>query len=190
MKPIRTTFASLLVAATLAAPPLALAESVLPYTFAADASIPAITTVQERDEVMRLLSAHLGLWTASNPEQYIYADLLTDDTVFEYPLANDSSAHVAGKEAVTRVVRQLPGVATGWKFHDAKLFETPHHDVFFVEYRVTAYVPSTARIYEGRHIARITVRDGKIANYYELWDRDARALAFGLNKPQTFAGLR
>jgi ketosteroid isomerase-like protein len=190
MKPIRTAFASLVLAAALAAPSLTLAEPALPYTFAADASIPTITSVQERDEVMRLLSAHLGLWSASSPEQYAYTDLLTDDAVFEYPLASDSSAYVAGKEAVTRVVRQLPGAATGWKFHHAKLFETPHHDVFFVEYRVTAYVPSTARVYEGRHIARITVRDGKIANYYELWDRDARALAFGLTKPQTFARLR
>jgi ketosteroid isomerase-like protein len=33
-------------------------------------------------------------------------------------------------------------------------------------------------MYEQRFLARITVKDGKIANYYELWDRDARTAAF------------
>jgi ketosteroid isomerase-like protein len=52
-------------------------------------------------------------------------------------------------------------------------------NTFFVEYKAKAYVPATQRTYEARYLARITVRDGKIANYDELWDRDARAAAFG-----------
>jgi ketosteroid isomerase-like protein len=70
-------------------------------------------------------------------------------------------------------------IASNWKFTDLRLFQTLYADIFFVEYRAKAYVPATQRTYESRHLARITVRDGKIADYNELWDRDANAAAFG-----------
>ena len=125
MNMIRTTIATVLVAAAVGVPSWALAEPPsIPYTLVSEVAVPGITTVQERDEVMRLMSAHLGLWAASDPEQYAYADLLTEDAVFEYPLAgNDPSVHVAGRKAVIDVMRRLPGVATGWKFHDVMLFD-------------------------------------------------------------------
>ena len=48
----------------------------------------------------------------------------------------------------------------------AELFRTLHSDVFFVAYKLSA--PEHA--YTQRFLARITVRNGQIANYHELWD--------------------
>jgi len=64
-------------------------------------------------------------------------------------------------------------------FSDLRLFQTLYPNSFFVEYAAKAYVPATQHTYESRYLARITVRDGKIADYVELWERDAKAAAFG-----------
>jgi len=183
---------SVLSAAALGVSSVAAAQSsALPYTLQLERGIPSITTVQQRDEAVRLFSAHLALWTASNPKEYPYADLLTDDAVFEYPYANnDSGLRVEGRNSVATVLRDLPAAAIDWQFHDVRLFETPHPDVFFVEYRASAYVLATHRLYEGRHIARITVRSGRIGDYLEIWDRAARDLAFGQDSKAKVASLR
>ena len=188
----RTLLLSVLSAAALGVSSVAAAQSsALPYTLQLERGIPSITTVQQRDEAVRLFSAHLALWTASNPKEYPYADLLTDDAVFEYPYANnDSGLRVEGRNSVATVLRDLPAAAIDWQFHDVRLFETPHPDVFFVEYRASAYVPATHRLYEGRHIARITVRSGRIGDYLEIWDRAARDLAFGQDSKAKVASLR
>jgi hypothetical protein len=76
---------------------------------------------------VRLFSAHLALWTASNPKESRYADLLTDDVVLEYPYANnDSGLRVEGRTSVATVVRDLPAAAIDWQVRDVKLFETPY----------------------------------------------------------------
>jgi len=188
----RTLLLSVLSAAALGVSSVAAAQSsALPYTLQLERGIPSITTVQQRDEAVRLFSAHLALWTASNPKEYPYADLLTDDAVFEYPYANnDSGLRVEGRNSVATVLRDLPAAAIDWQFHDVRLFETPHPDVFFVEYRASAYVLATHRLYEGRHIARITVRSGRIGDYLEIWDRAARDLAFGQDSKAKVASLR
>jgi len=192
MNPFRTLLVSILSAAALGVSFLASAQSSpLPYTLQLERGIPSITTVQQRDEAVRLFSAHLALWSASNPKEYPYADLLTDDAVLEYPYANDDSGlRVEGRNSVASVVRNLPAAAIDWQFRDVTLFETPYRDVFFIEYRANAYVPATHRLYEGRHIARITVRDGRIAGYFEVWDRAARNLAFGQDTKAKVASLR
>ena len=192
MNTFRTLLLSVLSAATFGVSSLASAQSSpLPYTLQLERGIASITTLQQRDEAVRLFSAHLALWSAANPKEYPYADLLTDDAVYEYPYANnDSGLRVEGRNSVATIVRDLPGAAIDWQFHDVKLFETPHPDVFFVEYRANAYVPATHRLYEGRHIARITVRDGHIADYLEVWDRAARDLAFGPDSKAKVASLR
>ena len=59
-------------------------------------------------------------------------------------------------------------------------FQTLYPNIFFVEYKAQAYVSATQHTYESRYLARITVKDGKIANYFELWDRDAKSDAFGI----------
>ena len=170
----------LLIAGALAAFQHAVAQSPAPtYALVSDPGIASITTPEDRDQVMRLMSAHLEWWATTGPEQYPSAALLAVDVVFEYPYARDGKGvRLEGREAVTENLRTLSRTASRWYFHDLKLIETPYRDVFFIEYQATAFVPATNRTYEGRHIARVTVRDGKIADYYELWDRKARAMAF------------
>jgi uncharacterized protein len=179
MKPIRNAFASLALASALAASGYANAQSApMPYTLQADPQIPSTTTQQQQDEVMNLLTAHLGLWLTRDPNSYPYERLVTEDAVYEYPYAEtQSEQHLQGRAAVADALRKLSAAAGERKFGDIKLFQTPHTDTFFVEYKATAYVPVSNTPYEQRYLARITVKEGKIANYFELWDRDVEASA-------------
>ena len=179
MKPIRTALTSIGTAAAFALSVHAYAQSApLPYTLQADPAIPSTTTRQQQDEVMSLITAHLGLWLTRDPNSYPYEKLITEDAVFEYPYADaESSRHVEGRTAVAQVVRQQPLAAAEWKFDDVKLFQTPHPDVFFVQYTAIAYRPTGERAYAQSHLARVTVRNGQIANYYELWDRSVTGIA-------------
>jgi ketosteroid isomerase-like protein len=124
------------------------------------------------------MAAYLGLWSAEDASRYAF-DFMTEDAVFEYPYAEDAHRRIEGREAISHALRKFPMTASNWTFSDLRLFETLHSDIFFVEYRAKAYVPATQHAYESRYLARITVRDGKIADYVELWERDAKAAAFG-----------
>jgi ketosteroid isomerase-like protein len=180
---IRDMAASLAVAVALASSANAQAQSApRTYTLQADPGISSIATNQQQDEVMTLMAAYLGLWLADDPGRYAVEQFVTEDAVFEYPYADDASRHVEGRRAIGQALRKFPATASNWKFTELRLFQTLYPDIFFVEYRAKAYVPATQRTYESHHIARITVRDGKIADYNELWDRDAKAAAFGTTR--------
>jgi hypothetical protein len=99
--------------------------------------------------------------------------------VFEYPYADDASRRFEGRKAIGQALRKFPVIASNWKFTDLQLYQTLYPNIFFVAYKANAYVPATQHTYESSYLARITVRDGKIADYYELWERDAKATAFG-----------
>jgi len=177
---IRNMAASLAVSITLATSFNAQAQSAArAYPLQADPGISSIATNQQQDEVMTLMAAYLGLWLADDPGRYAVEQFVTEDAVFEYPYADDASRRFEGRKAIGQALRKFPVIATNWKFTDLELYQTSYPDTFCVEYRAKAYVSATQRTYESRHIARITVRDGKIADYYELWDRDAKAAAFG-----------
>ncbi len=177
---IRNMTASLAVAVALASSANTHAQSgPKPYTLQADPAISSIATNQQQDEVMTLMVAYLGLWSAEDPSRYAFEQFVTEDAVFEYPYADDASRRVEGREAIGQALRKFPATASNWKFTDLRLFQTLYPDIYFVEYEAKAYVPATQRTYESHHIARITVRDGKIADYNELWNRDAKAAAFG-----------
>jgi len=175
MNSIRTALASLAAASALALSAGAYAQSApMPYTLQADPAIPATSSPQQQEEVMKLLTAHLGLWLTRDTGSYPYEKLVTEDAVFEYPYAEaDSGRRIEGREAVAEALRKLPLKASDWKFDSIKLFQTPHPDIFFVEYVASASVSGVAHPSEQRHLARITVKQGQIANYYELWDRSA-----------------
>jgi ketosteroid isomerase-like protein len=149
-----------------------------PYTRAAYPGTASIATQQHQDQVKGLMAAYLGLWSAEDPSRYA-VEFVTEDAVFEYPYADDAYQRIEGREAIGQALRKFPVTASNWMFRDLKLFETLYPDTFFVEYRAKAYVPATQHMYESRYLARITVRDGKIANYAELWERDTKAAAFG-----------
>jgi uncharacterized protein len=177
---IRNMAASLAVALALASSGNAQAQSApRPYTQQADPAISSIAANQQQDEVMRLMAAYLGLWSAEDPSRYAFEQFVTEDAVFEYPYADDASRRVEGRKAIGQALRKFPVIASNWTFTDLKLYQTLYPDIYFVEYEAKAYVPATQRTYESHHIARITVRDGKIADYHELWNRDAKAAAFG-----------
>jgi hypothetical protein len=177
MTSIRNTLAPLAMALAFAVSGHAIAESApVPYTLQADPAIPSTASRQQQDEVMKLVGAHLKLWQSKNPNLYAYEQLVTEDAVFEYPYAEaQSSRRIEGRAAVAEALRKLPGKATDWKFGNFKLFQTPHADTFFVEYTATAYVPASKQSYEQRYLARVTVKQGRIANYFEVWDRSANA---------------
>lgn len=180
---IRNMAASLAVAVALTTSASAQAQSgPRPYTLPAHPAISSIATNQQQDEVITLMAAYFGLWSAEDPSRYAFEQFVTEDAVFEYPYADDASRRVEGRKAIGQALRKFPVIASNWKFTDLKLFPTLYPDIFFVEYRARAYVPATQRTYESRHLARITVRDGKIADYNELWDRDAKAAAFGTTR--------
>jgi ketosteroid isomerase-like protein len=124
------------------------------------------------------MAAYLGLWSAEEPSRYAF-DFVTEDAVFEYPYADDAHRRIEGRESIGRALRKFPLTASNWMFSDLRLFQTLYPDIFFVEYRAKAYVPATQQAYESRYLARITVRHGKIADYVELWESDAKAAAFG-----------
>ena len=179
MNSIRTLAVSLAVAIALSTSVNVQAQSApTPYTPPADPGTASIATEKQQDEVKTLMAAYLGLWLAEDPGRYAFG-FVTEDAVFEYPYADDAYRRIEGREAIGRALRKFPVTASNWMFSDLRLFQTLYPDTFFVEYRAKAYVPATQHMYESRYLARITVRDGKIANYAELWERETKAAAFG-----------
>lgn len=176
---IRTITVSLAIAAALSTAVGVQAQSApTPYTPPSTAGTSSIAT-QQQDEVKTLMAAYLGLWLAEDPTQYAF-EFVTEDAVFEHPYADDPYRRIEGREAIGHALRKFPVTASNWTFSDPKVFQTLYPDIFFVEYEAKAYVPATQRTYESRHLARVTVRDGMIADYAELWESDTRAAAFGL----------
>jgi ketosteroid isomerase-like protein len=151
-----------------------------PYTPPADPGTSGIVTQQQQDSVKMLMAAYLGLWLVEDRGRYAF-EFVAEDAVFEYPYADEADRRIEGREAIGQALRKFPVTASDWTFSDLRLFQTLYPDVFFVEYKAKAYVPATQHIYESRYLARITVRDGKIANYAELWERDTKAAAFDTN---------
>jgi ketosteroid isomerase-like protein len=181
MNPIRSITASLAIAVALASSGNTHAQSgPIARTLQANSEIQSVATKQQQDEVMTLMAAYLGLWSAEDPSRYALEQFLTEDAVFEYPYADDAYRRIEGRKAIGQALAKFPVIASNWKFSDLRLFQTLYSNIFFVEYKASAYVPTTQRTYQARYLARITVRDGKIADYVELWDRDAKATAFGL----------
>ena len=179
MNSIRTIAVSLAVATALSTSTSVQAQSAsTPHTPLPTAGTSSIATQQQQDEVKTLMAAYLGLWSAEDPSRYAF-DFVTEDAVFEYPYADDAYRRIEGRKAVGRALGTFPVKASNWTFSDPRLFQTLYPDIFFVEYKAKAYVPATQHAYESRYLARITVRNGKIADYVELWERDAKAAAFG-----------
>jgi len=142
---------------------------------------PNVATRQQQDEALDLVAAYLRAWSAEDPSRYPVEQFVSEDAVFEYPYADEASRRFEGRDAIGQALRKTGLAASNWGFSDLRLFQTLEPDVYFVEYKASAYVPATQHKYESRYIARVTVRDGKISNYLELWERDAKATAFGDN---------
>ena len=176
MNSIRTMVVSLAIALSTSANVQA-QSAPTPYTPPVDPETSSIATQQQQAKVKTLMAAYLGLWLDEDRGRYAF-EFVAEDAVFEYPYADDAYRRIEGREAIGQALRKFPVTASNWTFSDLRLFQTLYPDIFFVAYKAKAYVPATRHIYESRYLARITVRDGKIANYAELWERDAKAAAF------------
>jgi len=189
MNSLRSMTASLAVVVALTASANIQAQSApISYTPPAEPGISSIATKQQQDEVMTLMAAYLGLWSAEDPSRHAFEQFVTEDAVFEYPYADSAALRrIEGRKEIEQALPKLPVMASNWSFTGLKLYQTLYPHIFFVEYTAKAYVPATQRIYASRHIARVTVRDGKIADYSELWELEARAVAFGAYCPELAA---
>ena len=141
---------------------------------------PNVAARQQQDEALDLVAAYLRAWSAEDPRRYPVEQFVSEDAVFEYPYAEGASRRLEGRDAIGQALRKTGLAASNWNFTGLRLFQTLEPGVYFVEYKASAHVPATQHKYESRYIARVTVRDGKIANYLELWERDAKATAFGV----------
>jgi ketosteroid isomerase-like protein len=181
MNSIRVVTAFLATTAVLAVTGNALGQSSLNVdTPQAHSEVQSDATKQQQDEVMKLMAAYLGLWSADEPGRYALEPFVNEDAVFEYRYADEAYRRIEGRTAIGQALARFSVMASNWEFSDLRLFETLYSNIFYVEYNARAYVPTTQRTYQARYVARIGVRDGKIADYEELWDLDARAFAFDL----------
>ena len=177
MNSIRKLLVSLIVAAGLIASANVQAQSgPAPHT---QRETPDVATRQQQDEALALVAAYLAAWSAEDPSRYPTDQFASEDAVFEYPYADEASRRVEGRDAIAQALGKTRSEASNWNFTGLRLFPTLEPGVFFVEYKANAYVPATQHTYESRYLARVTVRGGKIANYLELWEREAKATAFG-----------
>jgi len=177
MNSIRNLVVSIVVAAGLIASANVQAQSgPARYT---QLEAPNVATRQQQDEALTLVAEYLAAWSAEDPSRYSIERFVTDDAVFEYPYADEASRRLEGRDVIAQALGKTRSEASNWNFNGLRLFPTLEPGVFFVEYRASAYVPATQRAYDSRYLARVTVRDGKISNYLELWEREARATAFG-----------
>lgn len=183
MNAIRTSISAIAAAVAFALAGSAHAQSApLPYKLVADPSIPNYTTPAQRDEVVTLLTAHLGLWETRDQNSYPYERIVTDDAVYEFPYArSESQRHLEGRAAVAQAVRAFSTGTAERRVSNVNLFETPHADVFFVEYTVSQPAVDGKPAVQQRHMTRITVRDHQIANFLEVWDRGNGAEAVASN---------
>jgi uncharacterized protein len=125
----------------------------------------------------RLFEAHLAVFDPHNTSNY--AELLTDDAVFEFPFASAPyPSRVEGKEAVVKYMAGLPQLAENWQFWDLTFSATTNSDIFFVEFKGSADVTATGRKYQQTYIGRIETRGEKMSKYREFWNPQVIADAF------------
>lgn len=178
---IRGVAASLVVAAALVGAPNAQAQSApRASTLPADPTLPGIATQQQQDEALALATAYLANWSDEDAGRSSFHRFVAEDAVFEYPYGDDALRRLEGRTAITQALRTLPSTASNWTFSDLRLFPTLYPNVFFLAYKASAYVPATAHAYESTYLARMTIKEGKIVGYYELWEQDVRDEAFGI----------
>ncbi|WP_343675032.1 nuclear transport factor 2 family protein [Chitinophaga sp.] len=100
-----------------------------------------------------------------------YANLWTADAVHEYPFAPAPYAsQIAGRDAITEYIAYVTQSATNWSFTNLVFSATADPDTVFVEFEGSALVTTTGKKYQQIYMGRITLREGKIANYRELWN--------------------
>ncbi|THU30239.1 hypothetical protein FAM09_30530 [Niastella caeni] len=119
----------------------------------------------------RLFRMHLAMFTDSAMTREAYANLWTEDAVHEYPYAPAPySKQVEGRDAITAYIANVTQSATNWSFSNFAFSATSDPDIVFVEFEGSSLVTATGKQYKQIYVGRITLREGKIANYREFWN--------------------
>ena len=119
----------------------------------------------------RLFRMHLAMFTDPYMTREAYADLWTEDAVHEYPYAPAPySKKLEGRDTITAYIGNVTQSATNWSFTNFTFSATSDPDTVFVEFEGSALVTATGKRYQQIYVGRITLREGKIANYREFWN--------------------
>jgi uncharacterized protein len=119
----------------------------------------------------RLFRMHLAMFTDPTMAREAYANLWTEDAVHEYPFAPAPySRQLVGRDAITAYIANVTQSATNWSFTNFSFSATSDPDTVFVEFEGSALVTATGKKYQQIYVGRITLREGKIAKYRELWN--------------------
>jgi len=119
----------------------------------------------------RLFRMHLVIFTDPTMTREAYAGLWTEDAVHEYPYAPAPySKKLEGRETITAYIANVTQSATNWSFTNFAFSATSDPDIVFVEFEGSALVTATGKRYQQIYVGRITLREGKIANYREFWN--------------------
>jgi ketosteroid isomerase-like protein len=129
------------------------------------------------ERARRAFEAHLAVFDPQSTSNY--AELLTDDAVYEFPFAPAAfPSRVEGREAIAEYMTGLPQLAKNWQFRDFTFSATTDPDVFFVEFKGSADVIATKRKYEQIYIGRLEMRGEKMSKYREFWNPQVIVDAF------------
>lgn len=131
------------------------------------------TTIADKNAALaeRLFRMHLAMFTDPAMTREAYANLFTEDAVHEYPYAPAPFAkQVEGRDAITAYIANVTQSATQWNFTNFTFWTTSDPNTVFVEFEGSALVTATGKRYQQIYVGRITMREGKIANYREFWN--------------------
>lgn len=119
----------------------------------------------------RLFRMHLAIFTNPAMTREAYANLWTEDATHEYPYAPPPYfRQLEGRDAITSYIANVAQSATDWSFINFAFSATSNPDTVFVEFEGSALVTATGKRYQQIYVGRITLREGKIANYREFWN--------------------
>ncbi|MCF2443526.1 PhzA/PhzB family protein [Dyadobacter sp. CY345] len=119
----------------------------------------------------RLFKTHLAMFTSSGMTQADYGSLFTEDAVQEYPYAPAPfSKLLQGRDVIAAYITNVIHSATQWNFTDLTFSATSNPDIVFVEFKGSALVTATGKIYCQIYIGRITLEGEQIKHYREYWN--------------------
>jgi len=154
---------------------IVLSQSGSPPTQAADSG-----QSNAHSDVIRLMHTYLDAWADHYASPKGYVGLFGERAKFEFPHAGQGNGLIlTGHERVFEGLRKLSAAAEDWHFSALEVYDTSFPNVFFVEYFAKGSTVGGSSTTFGRHLARIAVKDGQIADYYELWDQDAERITLG-----------
>lgn len=119
----------------------------------------------------RLFKMHLEMFTNPEMTRGEYANLFTEDAIQEYPYAPAPFAtQLVGRDAIAAYIQNVTQSATKWNFTDFAFSGTADPDTVFVEFKGSALVTATGKIYNQIYVGRISLQGDQIKHYREFWN--------------------